>query len=82
MIHNAPRTWQTINKLASRKSYTPSIKELIVRGVSINKSGDLANAFNEHFTQLIQKFLIRSYRQLTVIKVVLNILISVAKDSI
>ena len=43
------KNWQTINELTSRKSYTPSIKELIVSGVSINKSGDLANAFNEHF---------------------------------
>ena len=43
------KNWQTINELTSRKSYTPSIKELIVSGVAINKSGDLANAFNEHF---------------------------------
>ena len=42
------RTWQTINELASRKSNTPSIKELIVNGVCINKSTDSANAFNEH----------------------------------
>ena len=41
------RTWQTINELTSRKSNTPSIKELIVNGVSINKSTDLANAFNK-----------------------------------
>lgn len=43
-------TWQTMNELTSRKSNTPSIKELIVNGVSINKSTDLANAFNEHFS--------------------------------
>ena len=35
---------------ASRKSNTPSIKELIINGVSINKSTALANAFNEHFS--------------------------------
>ena len=44
------RTWQTINELTSRKSNTPSIKELIVNVVSLNKSTDLANAFNEHFS--------------------------------
>ena len=41
---------ETINQLTSRKSNTPSIKELIVNGVSINKTIDLANAFNEHFS--------------------------------
>ena len=48
--NDSRRTWQTINELTSRKSNTPSIKELIVNGVSINKSTDLANAFNEHFS--------------------------------
>ena len=43
--NDSRRTWQTINELTSRKSNTPSIKELIVNGVSINKSTDLANAF-------------------------------------
>ena len=48
--NDSRRTWQTINELTSRKSNTPSIKELIINGVSINKSTDLANAFNEHFS--------------------------------
>ena len=48
--NDSRRTWQTINELTSRKSNTPSIKELIVNGVSINKFTDLANAFNEHFS--------------------------------
>ena len=74
--------YPTINELTSRKSYTPSIKELVVSGVSVSKSGDLANAFNEHFHTVDPKLLIRSRRQLTVIKVVLNILISVVKDSV
>ena len=37
-------TWQTINELSPRKSNTPSIKELIVNGVSIKESTDLTNA--------------------------------------
>ena len=45
-------TWQTINELTSRKSNISSIKELIVNGVSINKTTDLANAFNEHFSRI------------------------------
>ena len=47
--NDSRRTWQTTNELTSRKSST-SIKELIVNGVSINKTTDLANAFNEHFS--------------------------------
>lgn len=31
-------TWHTINEHSSRKSNTPSIKKLIVNGVSINES--------------------------------------------
>ena len=45
-------TWQTINELTSRKSNTQSIKELIVNDVSINKTTDLANAFNELFSTI------------------------------
>ena len=48
--NDSRRTWQTINELTSRKSNTPSIKELIINGVSVSKSTDLANAFNEHFS--------------------------------
>ena len=48
--NDSRRTWQTINELTSRKSNTPSIKELIVNGVSINKFTDLANALIQpHF---------------------------------
>ena len=43
---------QTINELTSRKSNTSSIKETIVNGVSKNKTTDLANAFNEHFSTI------------------------------
>ena len=50
--NDSRRTWQTINELTSRKSNTSSIKELIVNGVSINKTTDLANAFNEHFSTI------------------------------
>ena len=64
--NDSRRTWQTINELTSRKSNTSSIKELIVNGVSINKTTDLANAFNEHFS--------------TIGPVVLNILTSLTKD--
>ena len=46
------RTWQTISELTSCKSNTPSIEELIVNGVSINETTDLANAFNEHFSTI------------------------------
>lgn len=42
--NDSRRTWQTINELSSRKSNTPSIKELIVNGVSINESTDLEYA--------------------------------------
>ena len=80
--NDSRRTWQTINELTSRKSNTPSIKEPIVNGVSINKSTDLTNAFNEHFSTVGRNLLIRSRRQLTVTKVVLNILISRTKDSV
>ena len=48
--NDSRRIWQTISELTSRKSNTLSIKELIVNGVSVNKSTDLANAFNEHFS--------------------------------
>ena len=50
--NDSRRTWQTINGLTSRKSNTPSTKELIVNGVSTNKTTDLANAFNEHFSTI------------------------------
>ena len=50
--NDSRRTWQTINELKSRKSDNPSTKELIVSGVSINKTTDLANAFNEHFSTI------------------------------
>ena len=46
------RTWQTISELTSCKSNNPSIEELIVNGVSINETTDLANAFNEHFSTI------------------------------
>ena len=36
--NDSRRAWQTINELTSRKSNTPSIKGLIVNGVSINKT--------------------------------------------
>ena len=39
-------------KLTSRKSNTPSTKELIVNGVSINKTTGLSNAFNEHLSTI------------------------------
>ena len=48
--NDSRRTWQTTNELTSRKSNTSSIKKLIVNGVSINKTTDLANLFNEHFS--------------------------------
>ena len=41
-----------MNELTSRKSNTPSIKELILNGVSISKTTDLANSFNEHFSTI------------------------------
>ena len=44
-----------LHKLISRKSNTPSIKELIVNGVSINKTTDLVNAFNDHFSTIGSK---------------------------
>ena len=50
--NDSRRTWQTTNELTSRKSNTSSIKELIVNGVSINKTTNLANAFNEHFSTI------------------------------
>ena len=50
--YDSRRTWQTINELTSRKGNNPSIKELIVNDVSINKTTDLANAFNEHFSTI------------------------------
>ena len=51
--NDSRRTWQTINEpTVSRKSNTSSIKELIVNGVSINKTTDLASAFNEHFSTI------------------------------
>ena len=43
-------TWQSIDELTSRKINTPSVKELMVNGVPINKSTDLVNVFNEHFS--------------------------------
>ena len=39
-------------KLTSRKSNTPSTKELIVNGVSINKTTGLSNAFDEHLSTI------------------------------
>ena len=39
-------------KLTSRKSNTSSTKELIVNGVSINKTTGLSNAFNEHLSTI------------------------------
>ena len=48
--NDSRRIWQTTNELTSRKSNTSSIKKLIVNGVSINKTTDLANLFNEHFS--------------------------------
>ena len=56
--NDSRRTWQTITELTSRKSSNPFIKELIVNGVSINKSTDLANAFNQfndHFSTVGSK---------------------------
>ena len=50
--NDSRRTWQTKNELTSRKSNTSSIKELIVNDVPINKTTDLANAFNEHFSTI------------------------------
>ena len=50
--NDSQRTWQTISELTSRKSNTLSTKELIVNGVSINKTTDLANAFNELFSTI------------------------------
>lgn len=44
--NDSRRTWQSINELSPRKSNTPSIKELIVNGVSKNESTDLANCLN------------------------------------
>ena len=49
---NVFKNVQTINELTSRKSNTSSIKEPIVNGVSKNKTTDLANAFNEHFSTI------------------------------
>ena len=48
--NDSRRTWQTTNELPSRKSNTSAIKKLIVNGVSINKTTDLANLLNEHFS--------------------------------
>ena len=50
--NDSRRTWQTINELTSSKSNTSSIKELIVNGVSTNKTTDLAIVFNEHFSTI------------------------------
>ena len=49
MTLDAPGKLKT-NLITSRKSNTSSIKELIVSDVSVNKTTDLANAFNEHFS--------------------------------
>ena len=61
----------------------PSIKELIiVNGVSINKSTDLANVFNEHFSTVGLKLANQVPSAANNDKSFLNILISLTKDFI
>ena len=46
---NIRMTWRVINDLTSRKTNSPSIKEIKQNGISICNSQELATAFNHHF---------------------------------
>ena len=43
------KTWQVINDLTSRKVANSSIREIKLDGISLTKSPDVSNAFNDHF---------------------------------
>ena len=46
------KTWQIINDLTSRKAVNSSIREINLNVISISKSSDLSNAFNDHFSSI------------------------------
>ena len=46
------KTWQIINDLTSSKAVNSSIREINLNGISISKSSDLLNAFNDHFSSI------------------------------
>ena len=46
------KTWQTINKLSSRKSVKTAVTSLKVNGVSITNPTELSNEFNNHFATI------------------------------
>ena len=49
---NPRKTWQAFNELTCRKTDKLSIKEVKVDGVSLFKSSDVSNAFNNHFASV------------------------------
>ena len=56
---NPRKTWNLINELCSRNtSKSSNILEIQVDNRTISTSGDIADAFNEHFTN-IARFLLQ-----------------------
>ena len=52
---NPRKTWNLINELSSRNtSKSSNILEIQVDNRTISTSGDMAEAFNEHFTNIVQ----------------------------
>ena len=49
---NSRETWQTINKLTSRRTKNTTVKELKLNGSITSNSRELSNAFNDHFSTI------------------------------
>ena len=49
---NARRTWKAINNLTSRRQSNQIVNDVKVNDLSICKSNEISNAFNEHFSTI------------------------------
>ena len=46
------KTWQTINKLTSRKSEKTSVTSLKINGLTLTDTREISNEFNNHFSTI------------------------------
>ena len=53
--NNSKKTWNIINDITSRKQRNCQIKEIKQNGISITQSGELSEAFNDHFATIGSK---------------------------
>ena len=60
--NNSKESWQTINELLNRKPKTTKINQIIINDKAIVGDKEIANKFNEYFSEIGKKTSRRNFR--------------------